>query len=789
MRADQTRLNKAFPGYLYKAFSDYLHRMNSTNAAFLRQYYSILKMERQLHQLCRQYLQYLHAGQEQALSSEEEEDLFVKLLHDNTNNEGTITPVKITELPSPRQLVFLPQLLRQEILLSYDGSVYHSTESLYQDIVNLANKIGVSWCNIPTTISMPKAASPPPSHSFSKASNAGKTTTSITEDPYSSLEDNLDFYIPCSVRRAQLWLYTLKRFCTTRQALARSLIATPASTDNYKPHGSRSHNDTNPNLPTGNIIGKVSNFVRSVFNTKSTNTESAETTTTPDPKRSEITINADYPLLPLTEEEKTMGNHPLLGPSALLYQSLLTAYGRVYTTQPRRFLSFKMEQILAHMELVSSSSTFAPKPDHNMFVILMRHYGQIQDPSRAVAEKSDALLQRIVTSSSFSDGVVTTDTIMLVMRAYSRVKHSLPSALRCKALLKRLEEAESGGEPHLAPTTEAYNLCLRAFLKVAPTSMADKDAVVSYTEQILSCMVDRHKRGMQNGIPNTMTYNLAIAIVSAASSHSAEHLGKAHGWILYLQREYRRQHHGKVEIEEESSNSTKTDTLMGPPSTFAYNAYLQAALSHVKMMQLDDNVKKNKIIETVERLYNEMVCHGVSKPDYTTFEILFQMYRCSKGLVDAGERAEALLSRMEVQYATGRNNIVKPDARMYYYAITCWSSAAAETTSKVNAAARAYMILKTMDLQASIGNDELKPTEQAVSAVIHACSCTTHLDYQPAALRIAFECYNNMILQGIKPSAITYSCLLNCCATLVHDPIKRDKLARQVFAAACVRSL
>ncbi|MFN9978753.1 MAG: hypothetical protein ACK53Y_02505, partial [bacterium] len=152
MRADQTRLNKAFPGYLYKAFSDYLHRMNSTNAAFLRQYYSILKMERQLHQLCRQYLQYLHAGQEQALSSEEEEDLFVKLLHDNTNNEGTITPVKITELPSPRQLVFLPQLLRQEILLSYDGSVYHSTESLYQDIVNLANKIGVSWCNIPTTI-------------------------------------------------------------------------------------------------------------------------------------------------------------------------------------------------------------------------------------------------------------------------------------------------------------------------------------------------------------------------------------------------------------------------------------------------------------------------------------------------------------------------------------------------------------------------------------------------------------------------------------------------------------
>jgi hypothetical protein len=264
------------------------------------------------------------------------------------------------------------------------------------------------------------------------------------------------------------------------------------------------------------------------------------------------------------------------------------------------------------------------------------------------------------------------------------------------------------------------------------------------------------------------------------------------GWIEYLEREYlsyRRQQHGKVKTEEESSNSTKTDTVMGPPSTFAYNAYLQAALHYVKILELDDKVKQDKLVETVERLYNNMVCHGVSKPDYTTFETLFQIYRRSKGLVDAGERAEALLSRMEVQYATGSNNIVKPDARMYYYAITCWSSAAAQTTRKINAAARAYIILKTMDLQASIGNDELKPTKHSVSAVIHVCSCTTHLDYQPEALRIAFECYNKMILQGIEPSAITYSSLLNCCATLVHDPIKRDKLARQVFAAACVRSL
>jgi hypothetical protein len=55
-----------------------------------------------------------------------------------------------------------------------------------------------------------------------------------------------------------------------------------------------------------------------------------------------------------------------------------------------------------------------------------------------------------------------------------------------------------------------------------------------------------------------------------------------------------------------------------------------------------------------------------------------------------------------------------------------------------------------MDLQASTGNEELKLIGHTVSAVIHVCSCTTHLDYQPAALRIALDSYNKMILQGIK---------------------------------------
>lgn len=809
-----------------KVFADHFHRTNSTNTAFLRQYYSLLKMERKLHQLIHQYVQCLqNRSQEQfSPSSSEGGDLFFQLLRDNTNSDGTTKPVKIMELPSPHYLMLLPHLLNAKVLPP--TSAYHATESLYQDIVNLANKICVAWCNITTTLSMPPAASapasPPPSDP-SSTSSCDTTTTSITEDAYSNLDGAAIFYIPCNVMRAQYWLYAVENFCFARQAFAQqSAMTVPTFTDTDS-HGSRPYNDTT-NLSTGGILRKVTSFVRSVFNTpadtkRSTkNAESAETTLS-DPKRPEITIHPDYPILPLNEEEKNMVDQPVLGPSALLYQSLLTAYGRAYTARPNPILTMKMEQLLAHLEYFSSSNKFVPKPDHNMFIILMRHYEIVKNAGYAIAKKSDALLQRMdaeeaaastahfpqqhsnqlqvqnntlniartnmSTSSSSSTRVVTADVIMNVMRAYSRVKRNTRAALRCEALLERLEEAESGGHAHLAPTTEAYNICLRAFFNAQP-----KSKVASHTERILSRMVDRHKKGMQNGIPNTMTYNVAIATVSAVISEKKEDPAKALSWIEYVEREYtsyQLQQHAKVKTKEKSSNSITA--VRAPPSTSAYNAYLQAVLSYKEEQQVDDEVQQDNLVDTMERLYNNMVSHSVSKPDYTTFDRLFQIYCCCKGLVNAAERAEALLSRMEVQYATGTNNIVKPDAQMCYFVIKCWANRAAHTTGKINAASRAYSIVKTMELQASIGNVEMNPTKREFTAVIYVCSCTTQLDYKPEALRIAFECYNNMILRGIQPSAQTYICLLRCCANLVHDPRKRHKLAWQVFGDACVRSL
>ncbi len=90
-------------------------------------------------------------------------------------------------------------------------------------------------------------------------------------------------------------------------------------------------------------------------------------------------------------------------------------------------------------------------------------------------------------------------------------------------------------------------------------------------------MVHRHKRGVQNGLSSITTYNLVITIVSAATSHREGHLGKALSWTKYFETEYlsyRHQQHGKVKTEEESSNSSKAETVMVPPSHFSTAAQL-----------------------------------------------------------------------------------------------------------------------------------------------------------------------------------------------------------------------
>ncbi len=222
-----------------KLFSDHFHRTNSTNALFLRQYYSLLKMERQLHKLCHHYVQSLqqqrpsHSSNTSSVgdssmlhpsmdtsspssSMDKEVNLSLKLLHDKTNKAGTTTPVRINELSAPSKLLFLPNLMMPTAdnnTLKIYASNYYSKEPLYQEIINLTSKVGISWCNISTTMVTSSAAAshhPPHSSPLTQSTSTASSSTPIanptTKDDYYNTDDT-SYYIPCNVMRAQNWVY------------------------------------------------------------------------------------------------------------------------------------------------------------------------------------------------------------------------------------------------------------------------------------------------------------------------------------------------------------------------------------------------------------------------------------------------------------------------------------------------------------------------------------------------------------------------------------------------------
>jgi len=573
--------------------------------------------------------------------------------------------------------------------------------------------------------------------------------------------------------------------------------------------------------------------VRHVFQT--TTTKNNQPTTTTDTNNR--LIEEEDPTYYYERQQVFAHQQEQFSPNATFYETVLSAYSKAYPVVLRDTISpiytTKMKALLNQMDSSYASGNVYAKPTLNSFGILLKHYGKLRTTSRAVARKADALLQRmdaeVVTAAplyyygkqqqpeektttqdsslkSNEKSGITVETIMLVMRAYSKVKQSIPSALRCEALLERMEQIAA---PPILLHTEAYNICLRAFLNAVnhPHNHSTETIAIqqqqqcpnttedfaSRVERILSRMI----KGSERAVPNTMTYNLAIAIFSASSNKKDN--DKALYYIEHLERESVKQ---REEEQEDSStttnNTTTTTTLIGPPSTFAYNSYLLSILARVmtddqsntSSCPIRNNNHNNNVADIIDKLYNNMVSHSVSKPDYTTFDTIFGIYRQHKLLEDAGERGEALLSRMEIQYATGSNNLVKPDARMYGHGIKCWANNHRPSKEKkdsgvVNIASRAYDILKKMELQARV-NIELQPSEAAYATVINVCSYTTNVDHQPVALGIAFECYNKMISLGLSPNAVTYSCLLKCCASLLtHDPKQRKELSKQVFEAAC----
>lgn len=204
------------------------------------------------------------------------------------------------------------------------------------------------------------------------------------------------------------------------------------------------------------------------------------------------------------------------------------------------------------------------------------------------------------------------------------------------------------------------------------------------------------------------------------------------------------------------------------PCTNTYN-------SVIKCMHLERTLEN---AEAATLLLDSMVRRQSSMPNRTTFNGILSLWSCS-GSPQAGEKASAILARMEMHNMLQSEASTRPTVLSYELALKCWSLASFK--GYPSAAKRAYGLLKSMEAQCStlllkepflenrlrgsfaqVYNNQLCPDPSVYSYVIYACSKTTNEDDKGEALQIAVNVYNSLIDRKLLPTKMLYLNLISC---------------------------
>ena len=218
------------------------------------------------------------------------------------------------------------------------------------------------------------------------------------------------------------------------------------------------------------------------------------------------------------------------------------------------------------------------------------------------------------------------------------------------------------------------------------------------------------------------------------------------------------------------------------PCTNTYN-------SVIKCMHLERTIVN---AEAANELLDSMVRRQYSMPNRTTFNGILSLWSCSDS-AEAGEKASAILARMELHDVLQTDSSVRPTVRSYELALKCWSLASSK--GYPSAAKRAYGLLKTMEAQCSkvvlkepLGgsifrenfmqpyNNELRPEPSIYSYVIYAASKTISEDDKSEAFQIAFDVYNKLIDRKLLPTKMMFLNLINCCHLVPETRSDQRKL-------------
>lgn len=359
------------------------------------------------------------------------------------------------------------------------------------------------------------------------------------------------------------------------------------------------------------------------------------------------------------------------------------------------------------------------------------------------------------------------------------------------------EDVESDPKYFLEVNSLPYQFVLELIFEIGQKDLKD------FFERIDNIMIrmigeEAHKglySDLNVDLPKTIDCRVLSELLHCLSygNITREHVDKAKVLLYKMQRAQ-----GQSLIDDQSFWDTNY------PDHRSYNTVIMG------LIHITSRLAENKRLNAIQRnqtekdaiyatgLLDSMVENESSLPNLTTFFRILRLWGMSNAK-DSGERAEEILSRLNVQACSFPNFSNQIDfsliLRLHADALECWlASVNAEYPGAVKRAGLLVERLKSQQQIQMIDLDKVesddstskKGNERMRNVYINLLKCCaqTRLEQDKAdAFEIAFDTYNKILDEDITPTHYMFMLLLQCCKFAPSLQMQRN-LSLQVFDSA-----
>mmetsp|Transcript_14425 Transcript_14425/g.30278 ORF Transcript_14425/g.30278 Transcript_14425/m.30278 type:complete len:777 (-) Transcript_14425:48-2378(-) len=220
------------------------------------------------------------------------------------------------------------------------------------------------------------------------------------------------------------------------------------------------------------------------------------------------------------------------------------------------------------------------------------------------------------------------------------------------------------------------------------------------------------------------------------------------------------------------------------PDTKSFDAALKTLKNCSIHPKATDPMHYSKMTESMLEQMEKMVDRSsvsIIKPSAVSYTHVIQ----ALGVMNtkkAAVKADALLTKMEVEYAKG-DELMKPTRDSYVGTIHAYANSDSPFSYR-----NANEVLQRMIIQYLGGNELSRPDVCSYHAVIKACAASANKNSPNGkeALLLAISTVKNMKKSdSFHPNSKSYLLLVQCCTKLLPVGGDREKALRSVFRSCC----